>query len=1109
MKKKSIFISTTFEVWVVFMSKDIFKKEVMWWDSAYEKTAKGRLITVGGYLSAVKNCVLGGVKRLTKDGTEYTANIDATIRKVRKLDKYAVTLTEKEVSDGFFETVKEVGRDYKKMKNKLPVCSFGRVDGGVRRTANPLPSGFVYIDVDAVPGKPFDVEEAKKALLEVPGFVATWRSVGGQGVSALVYVEGLSEVTGLHKGFSAKSWYAHVYNYIAKECDNIGYTTDSACKDITRITFVSHDENLLLHPTNTIRLVDLPDPAMSKAGNMKVDTEFQLGEIKYSSEIAFTYTGEYGDMTVHAVPTDIGDFNPIDIDIMDLYFNQTLCYHNGGNKTGNEFSFRFGSKCVGAGIAYGTVMQYLFWRLPENFDAPRIHKLYEEGVGFGTYRDVAIRQARNGYIESRSLASFTQADLAALRSSSNDMFGKNAGLYDGIGNISSDVDALMVDAVYRTKFDYLIPEGKKLSDIFTADMVLGKCMIEVPTGAGKTFFMSSIARNTEHSVLLSVPTQGLLEEVVQKYGAVPYYEKSKDANPNKDKFIVVCHQGLSNFINAWGGEILNGNKFIVAIDEAHNIVSNRLLNKTFTRVIRELKKNKIENILLATGTTLKNEHEYFKDFRSIRVGEERPRTALKFQFAVCEDMAYGLVKETRIGLDEGSQVAIAIRSKGAKLDTIIANLLTAIPTLRKKDIALINADQKTTDVFKNVVVEGDISKYKVLIVTDILKEGTSITTSTKRVKVLTTEHIFHVSDFRQYATRYRSADEVEFTLIKKANSKASKAIVDLDEYVRNIREKGERFVNLLNAQIALIEAEENAAIAIDICNEIEKMRSAFKVDLGCVEFDSFNRRYFISELKIGSLRHLQEAINQNRDVNTMREGLTQLGFEVNNTTKVIAVDSKRDKKAIKKMRDELVDARVTYFNKVLDRILKEGVLINHMIAERGVYPEDESGTKRRVPIRELTIRKRVDAIRPFFPSINGMVNFVREHGYGNKSWDRVMQNKTFFHMLYKRKRSWKTETDMHLFTALKNFRDDIKHVYAEKLMLKEDVIEIAKRHFNRPETGLMLDDKTLYEYALATIEWKIYERTIHGVRGAALRVLNMRAYPDINFSKTYAHSCNL
>ena len=135
----------------------------------------------------------------------------------------------KEIRDLVWENKLDEAKELKKslMAVTYNAC-FNR-----RRTKNNLYSysGYIYLDFDQVPTSLYISQ-----LKELPYIRAIWKSVSGLGVSALIKTGEITDEV------MFDSTVRDIHEYIEAE----GLGLDKGCKDSTRMTYLSYDEDLII-----------------------------------------------------------------------------------------------------------------------------------------------------------------------------------------------------------------------------------------------------------------------------------------------------------------------------------------------------------------------------------------------------------------------------------------------------------------------------------------------------------------------------------------------------------------------------------------------------------------------------------------------------------------------------------------------------------------------------------------------------------------------------------------------------------------------------------------------------------------------------------------------
>lgn len=124
---------------------------------------------------------------------------------------------------------------YDKLKVRLPAVTFGGTFE-MRRANNAIdqPTGFIVADLDHL----HDVDKLFNMLLQDEYVWFAFRSPSGEGIKAGIRSEGIN------CDADHKKLYAAIDQYFN---DTYGIKIDAACKDISRLTFMSHDPGLYIN----------------------------------------------------------------------------------------------------------------------------------------------------------------------------------------------------------------------------------------------------------------------------------------------------------------------------------------------------------------------------------------------------------------------------------------------------------------------------------------------------------------------------------------------------------------------------------------------------------------------------------------------------------------------------------------------------------------------------------------------------------------------------------------------------------------------------------------------------------------------------------------------
>ena len=94
-------------------------------------------------------------------------------------------------------------------------------------------SGWICIDIDKDDNTNFDADKAKRDVMRLPYVALTELSCRGEGIWCLI-------------PYNKDNYIGYVFNSLKDDFKQIGYNIDKNCSDITRLRFVSYDDNMLL-----------------------------------------------------------------------------------------------------------------------------------------------------------------------------------------------------------------------------------------------------------------------------------------------------------------------------------------------------------------------------------------------------------------------------------------------------------------------------------------------------------------------------------------------------------------------------------------------------------------------------------------------------------------------------------------------------------------------------------------------------------------------------------------------------------------------------------------------------------------------------------------------
>jgi len=94
-------------------------------------------------------------------------------------------------------------------------------------------TGIIAIDIDLSRNPQLDVKKAKRDVMRLPSVFLSQLSCRGEGIYCLVY-------------YNSEHYIGYVFNALRDDFKKIGYNIDPDCSDITRLRYVSYDDNILV-----------------------------------------------------------------------------------------------------------------------------------------------------------------------------------------------------------------------------------------------------------------------------------------------------------------------------------------------------------------------------------------------------------------------------------------------------------------------------------------------------------------------------------------------------------------------------------------------------------------------------------------------------------------------------------------------------------------------------------------------------------------------------------------------------------------------------------------------------------------------------------------------
>ena len=305
-------------------------------------------------------------------------------------------------------------------------------------------------------------------------------------------------------------------------------------------------------------------------------------------------------------------------------------------------------------------------------------------------------------------------------------------------------------------------EVEKLSDVLKrmniTSVDLANKKLIAPTGLGKGFLVNSIADTTGESVILVCPNTLLVFQFAERYGFTPFCANTDKKSVRGVKKIAVTYHSFARLT-----KLINVPDFHVFLDESQNFTSGASQNyllQPLHSVINCLQFCKFKAVTLLTGTDIFNFHPYFTAFKNLKV--KAVRKAIDYTITDCTDLLATAAAKALHFIKKKRFPVIFLNSKGINLEKLIV-------LLGQTKVAIINANEKGSTDFENIVTNGLVSDdVQCLICTSSLKEGNDILNNFSFDFIVADAKIGSI-ELRQLVGRARNAQDVSLHILKSEN----------------------------------------------------------------------------------------------------------------------------------------------------------------------------------------------------------------------------------------------------------------------------------------------------------------------------------------------------
>lgn len=161
-------------------------------------------------------------------------------------------------------------------KTKLPAFSFCAELSYRNKESVLNATGFIIPDLDHLP----DLESLFRQLMQDPYIWFAFRSPGGDGIKCALRAEGISCDDDIKRFFRA------MHNYFVQTYQ---ISVDNACKDISRLTFISSDPDTYINPDPQLfdieQWMPAENPPPDPPPQQNIDTGQAKGKEKYALKV--------------------------------------------------------------------------------------------------------------------------------------------------------------------------------------------------------------------------------------------------------------------------------------------------------------------------------------------------------------------------------------------------------------------------------------------------------------------------------------------------------------------------------------------------------------------------------------------------------------------------------------------------------------------------------------------------------------------------------------------------------------------------------------------------------------------------------------------------------
>jgi len=275
---------------------------------------------------------------------------------------------------------------------------------------------------------------------------------------------------------------------------------------------------------------------------------------------------------------------------------------------------------------------------------------------------------------------------------------------------------------------------------------INRVILDAPTGVGKTTTTIQYCLDNNIKTIIVAPTQGAIEQIKAIFPTVTlFYQISKSAAYD-DLIIATTYSSFEKLHKTFRIE----ERFLI-LDEFHNAVlstSKGFRNKEINYIMDKL--IHFEKTLLMTGTNLTCHHPIIDSFYKVKVKYEDDITKT-LQIIYYSSNRYNVLISKLKKSSDLQIIYLDNKNLRKTLGTLIDQLHLA--GYSDNEIQIINADQKLSDMYKELIMTGYVKPgCRIVITTKIFVEALNLYDRVKAFHILSPIHGAHM---QQLVTRPR------------------------------------------------------------------------------------------------------------------------------------------------------------------------------------------------------------------------------------------------------------------------------------------------------------------------------------------------------------------